>query len=328
MNALVYTKYGPPEVLQLTEVEKPVPGDDEVLIKVCATSVNAADWRLLKADPFVTRFYSGLLRPKFRILGADIAGRVEAVGKGVERLRPGDAVFGDLSGCGRGGFAEFVCAHEDALALKPINLSFEEAAAVPLAAVTALQGLRDRGRIQSGQKVLVHGASGGVGTFAVQLAKVYGADVTAVCSTRNLDQVRSLGADHVIDYTQEDFSKSGRRYDLILAVNGYHPISTYQRSLSPDGTYVMVGGSTAQLFQTLIFGPWMSMAGSRRMTHLTAKPCQEDLIYLKGLIEAGAVRPVLDRRYKFEEFPEALRYLEEGHARGKVVIVLEHDGKT
>jgi len=266
MKAIVYTKYGSPDVLQLKEVENPSPKDDEVLIKIHAASVNAADLHLLRADPFLVRLMGGgLLKPKNKILGADIAGQVEAVGRNVKQFKPGDEVFGDISGCGWGGFAEYVCAGENGLALKPANISFEESAAVPLAAVTALQGLRDKGQIQPGQKVLINGASGGVGTFAVQIAESFGAEITAVCSTRKLDMMRSIGADHVIDYTQEDFTQNGQRYDLIIAANGYHPISAYKRALGPKGIYVMTGGSTAQIFQALLLGPWMSMTGSKKM---------------------------------------------------------------
>jgi len=325
MKAIVYTKYGPPDVLQLQEVEKPAPKDNEVLIRIHAASANAYDWHLLKADPFLVRLMGGgLLKPKNKILGADMAGRVEAVGRNVRQFKPGDDVFGDLAGCGCGGFAEYVCAHEDALVLKPASLTFEEAAAVPMAAVTALQGLRDKGRIQPGQRVLINGASGGVGTFAVQIAKSFGAEVTAVCSTRNLDMARSLGADRVIDYTREDFTQNGQRYDLILAVNGYHPISAYKRALSPKGIYVMAGGSTAQIFQAVLLGPWMSITGGKKMGAVTAKPNQKDLAIIIELLEAGKVVPVIDKRYPLSEVPEALRYLGEGHARGKVVITLEH----
>ena len=324
MKAIVYTKYGPPDVLNLEEVREPTPRDDEVLIKVHAASANARDGRLLRADPFLVRLNLGLLKPKHNTLGSDIAGRVEAVGGNVKQFQPGDEVFGDLSGggFGGGGFAEYVCASEDALALKPASLTFEEAAAAPMAAVTALQGLRDKGRIQPGQKVLINGASGGVGTLAVQIAKSFGAEVTGVCSTRKSDMVRSIGADHVIDYTQEDFTRNGQRYDLILAVNGYRPISDYKRALNAKGIYVMVGGSTAQIFQALLLGPWMSMTGSKKMGALSAKPDQEDLVFVKELVEAGKVMPVIDRRYPLSEVGEALRYLEEGHAGGKVVITV------
>jgi NADPH:quinone reductase-like Zn-dependent oxidoreductase len=328
MKAIVYTAYGPPDVLQLKEVEKPTPKDNGVLIKVHAASVNARDRRLVRADPFLVRLMGGgLLKPKNTMLGSDMAGRVEAVGGNVKQFQPGDEVFGDLSACGDGGFAEYVCAPENALALKPASMTFEEAAAVPMAAVTALQGLRDNGQIQPGQKVLINGASGGVGTFAVQLAKSFGAEVTAVCSTRNLDMARSLGADQVIDYTQEDFTKNKQRYDLILAVNGYHPISHYRRTLSPKGIYVMAGGSTAQIFEALLLGPWMSMTGGRKMGALSAKPNKKDLALMKELLEAGKVVPVIDRRYPLSEVAEALRYIEEGHAKGKVVIALANNEK-
>ncbi len=329
MKAIVYTKYGPPDVLQLKEVEKPTPKDDEVLIKVHAASANAYDWHMLRADPFLVRLMGGgLLKPKHKILGVDVAGRVEAVGRNVKHFQPGDEVFGDVSGCGCGGFAEYVCARENALALKPASMSFDGAAVVPLAAITALQGLRDKGQIQPGQKVLINGASGGVGTFAVQIAKSFGAEVTAVCSMRNLDMARSIGADQVIDYTQEDFTKSRQRYDLILAANGYHPILDYKRALSPRGIYVMAGGSMAQFYQAMLLGPWISMTGSKKMGFFVMKPNKKDLVFMTELLEAGKVKPVIDRRYKLSEVPEAIRYLEEGHARGKVVINLEHNNKT
>jgi NADPH:quinone reductase-like Zn-dependent oxidoreductase len=266
----------------------------------------------------------GLLKPKNQILGADLAGQVEAVGRNVKQFQPGDEVFGDLSGCGSGGFAEYVSVPENVLALKPANLTFEETAAVPMAAVTALQGLRDKGQIQPGQKVLIHGASGGVGTFAVQIAKSFGAEVTAVCSTRNVDLARSMGADQVIDYTKEDFTQNEQRYDLILAANGYHSLSDYKRALSPKGIYVMTGGSMAQIFQAMLLGPWISMTGSKKMGALSAEPNQKDLVFMKELLEAGKVVPVIDRRYPLSKVAEALRYLGEGHAQGKVVITVEH----
>jgi len=323
MKAIVYTRYGPPDVLQLIEVEKPTPKENEVLVEVHAASANAYDWHLLSADIFLVRLMGGgLLKPKNTILGADIAGRIEAVGRNIKQFRPGDEVFGDISACGNGGFAEYVSVTESALALKPDNLSFEEAAAVPMAAVTALQGLRDQGQIQPGQKVLINGASGGVGTFAVQIAKSFGAEVTAVCSTRNLDNARSLGADHVIDYTKEDFTQNGQQYDLILAVNGYHPISAYKRALTPKGIYVMAGGSTAQNFQAMLLGPLMSMSGDKKMGGVTGRPSQKDLVIIKEFLEAGKVVPVIDKRYPLSETAEALRYLGEGHAQGKVVITV------
>ncbi len=320
MKAIVCTKYGSPDVLNLEEVEKPAPKDNEVLVKVHAASANAADWHILRADPFLVRLAVGLLKPKYKILGADIAGRVEAVGRNVTQFQPGDEVFGDLSGCGFGGFAEYVCASEDAVALKPVNLPFEKAAAAPLAAVTALQGLRDKGQIQPGQKVLINGASGGVGTFAVQIAKSFGAEVTGVCSTSKVAMVRSIGADQVIDYTQEDFTKNGQRYDLILAANGHHRISAYKRALSPEGTYVMTGGSNTQLFQAMLLGPVMSMVGNKKMGNLLMKPNKADLDFMKELLEAGKITPIIDRTYPLSGVPEAIRYLEEGHAKGKVVI--------
>jgi NADPH:quinone reductase-like Zn-dependent oxidoreductase len=327
MKAIVYTEYGPPDVLNLEEVQKPVPKDDEVLVKVHAASANAADWHIMRADPFLVRVMGfGLLKPKKGLLGADIAGRVEAIGRDVTQFQPGDEVFGDLSGSGFGGFGEYVCATEDALASKPANVSFEEAAAVPLAAVTALQGLRYNGQIQPGQKVLINGASGGVGTFAVQIAKTFGAEVTGVCSTTKLDMVRSLGADHVIDYTREDFTRNGQQYDWILAANGFHPISDYKRALSPEGTYVMTGGTGAQMLQAMTLGPIMSMRGSKKLGYLSMKQNKEDLVSVKELLESGEITPVIDRTYPLNEIPEAIRYLEEGHAKGKVVITVSGEG--
>jgi len=329
MKAIVCMKYGQPDVFQYKEVEQPVPKDDEVLVKVHAASLNAADWHLLTADIFLVRLMTGgFLKPKYKILGSDIAGRVEAIGRNVKQFQPGDDVFGDIFACGLGGFAEYVCARENALVLKPANISFEEAAAMPLAGGTALRGLRDKGKIQPGNKVLINGASGGVGTFAVQIAKAFGAEVTAVCSTRNLDMARSLGANHVIDYTKEDFTQNGQQYDLILAANGYHSLSDYKRALRPKGIYVMTGGSGAQMFQAILLGPWMSMTGSNKMGALTSKPNQKDLVFMKELLEAGKVKPVIDRRYPLSEVVEAFRYLGEGHARGKVVITIEHNNKT
>jgi len=329
MKAIVCTKYGPPEVLQLKEVEKPVPKENEVLIKVHAASVNKADFILARGKPFVVRLMTfGLLRPKYKRPGSDVAGRVEAIGREVKQFQPGDEVFGNLARCGRGAYAEYACADENALVLKPTITTFEEAAAVPLAAITALQGLRDKGKIQPGHKVLINGASGGVGTFAVQIAKSFGVEVTAVCSTRNLDIARSIGADRVIDYTQEDFTQNGQHYDLIIAVNGYHPISDYKRALSPKGIYVMAGGSGAQISQAMFLGPLISMTGSKKMGILTAKLSQKDLVFMKKLLEAGKVVPVIDRRYPLSQVPEAFRYLGEGHARGKVVITIEHNNKT
>ncbi|MCH8877652.1 MAG: NAD(P)-dependent alcohol dehydrogenase [Chloroflexi bacterium] len=331
MKAIVYTEYGPPDVLQLKEVGKPSPKDNEVLIKVHAASVNPLDWHLLRATPFLVRLTEGLLKPKKEILGADVAGRVEEVGKNVKQFQTGDEVLGDFFVNGLGGFAEYVCVPEDAaLVQKPTNLTFEEAAAVPVAAVTALQGLRDKGQVQPGQKVLINGASGGVGTFAVQIAKSFGAEVTGVCSTRNLDMVRSIGADHVIDYTQEDFTQNGQRYDLIADAVGNRSVSDYGRALGPKGICVIIGySSPLLLFQHLFQGPWISMTGSKKIGLMgTVKPNKKDLVFMKGLLEAGKVVPVIDRRYPLSEVAEAIRYLEGGHAQGKVVITVGHNDKT
>jgi NADPH:quinone reductase-like Zn-dependent oxidoreductase len=325
MKAMAYTEYGSPDVLQLREVPRPVPKDTEVLIQVHAASINYGDWALLTGKPFFLRLSEGGLRaPKIQVLGGDIAGRVEAVGRNAKQFQPGDEVFGDLSACGRGGFAEYVCAAEGKFARKPANLSFEEAAAVPMAGVVALQGLRDEGQIQPGQKVLINGASGGVGTFAVQIAKSFGAEVTAVCSTRSLDLARSLGADHAIDYSQEDCTKSGQCYDLILAANGYHPISDYQRALRPQGVYVCSGGSLRQIFQSILLGSLMSRSGGKQMGNLLHRQNAEDLVFMKELLESGQVVPVIDRRYPLNKVPDAFRYFGQGHARGKVVITMEH----
>ena len=324
MKAVVYTRYGPPNVLQLKDVEKPTPKDDEVLVRVHAASLNAYDWHALRGKPILVRLMGfGLLKPKKQILGSDFAGRVEAVGRSVKQFQRGDEVYGM-----GGGFAEYVCKREDRLALKPANASFEEAAAVPMAAITALQGLRDKGQIKPGQEVLIEGASGGVGTFAVQIAKSFGAEVTAVCSTRNLDQAHSIGADHVIDYTQEDFTKSGERYDLIHVANGNHSIFSYRRALNPNGVCVMTGGgSMSEMFLSMLLTPLISRTGSKKMANMMAQVRQADLIFMKSLIEAGKVVPVIERRYPLRQAAEALRYLGEGHAQGKLVISLEQDNK-
>jgi NADPH:quinone reductase-like Zn-dependent oxidoreductase len=323
MKAVVYEKYGPPDVLRLEEVAKPSPKEDEVLIKVQATSVNWGDWHNLRADPFLVRLAAGLLRPKNRILGFDVAGRVEAVGRNVKQFQPGDEVFGDIYPYGGGAFAEYVSVPEEALVLKPASLTFEEAAAVPVAAVTALQGLRDHGQIQPGQKVLINGASGGVGTFAVQIAKSFGAEVTGVCSTRNLDLVRSIGADHVIDYTQEDFTQKEQRYDLIIDIVANRSVSDYTRALSPKGGYVAIAFNPSSLF----LGPLISMTGSKKVGSLSAKPSVKDLVYMKELLEAGKVVPVIDRRYPLSEVAEAVRHYGERRATGKIVITVEHNTK-
>jgi NADPH:quinone reductase-like Zn-dependent oxidoreductase len=331
MKAIVCTKYGPPDVLKLEEIQKPTPGDNEVLVKVHASSVNYNNLAMVRGKPFLARLGFGLLKPTHKIPGSDIAGRVEAVGKNIKQFKVGDEVFGQVSW---GAFAEYVCVPETALSLKPANLSFGEAAAVPEASLVALQGLRDKGQMKPGQKVLIYGASGGNGTFAVQLAKSFGAEVTGVCSTRNVGLVRSIGADHVIDYTKEDFTKNGQQYDLILATAGYRSIFDYKRALSPKGRYVATGGSMrgpkamAQVYQALLLGPLISMTGKKKFSILTLRIHQRDLLFIKGLIEAGKVKPVLDRRYPLSEVAEALRYYEEGHARGKVVITVDQNNNT
>ena len=323
MKAMVFTEYGPPDVLQLQEVEKPIPTDGQVLVKVHAASVVWADLAFVKGQPFVSRLSSGLLKPKHKVPGMDVAGRVEAVGGNVKQFQPGDEVFGDLSRCGFGAFAEYVAVPESELAPKPANLTFEEAATVPQAALVALQGLRDKGGIQPGQKVLINGASGGNGTFAVQIAKSFGAEVTGVCSTRNLDLVRSLGADHVIDYTQEDFT-SRQQVDLIFDIAGNRSLSEYLRALRPKGTYVACAISPA----ALLLGPLISMLGSKKVVQLSHSPNVKDLVFMKELIEAGKVVPVIARRYSLSEAAKALRNYEDGHARGKVVIAVAPDDKA
>ena len=329
MKAMICPRYGSPDVLQFREVVKPVPQEDEALIQIRAASINSRDLRMLRAKPLFMRLMpGGLFRPKNKILGADVAGRVEVVGRNVKQFKPGDEVFGYLpSATGRGAFAEFVCAKENLITLKPANLAFEQAAAVPLAAMTALQGLRDKGNIQPRQKVLINGASGGVGTFAVQIAKALGAEVTAVCSTRNLEMVRSLGADHVIDYTREDFTKNGQQYDLILAVNGYHPLSDYLRVLSPEGIYVVTGGSMLQLFQAGSNGRKISRMGRQKIIVLSLVQNQTDLILIKEFLDTGKIAPVIDGCYPLNKVAEALWYFEREHPKGKVVITVEQDNK-
>ena len=320
MKAMVRETYGSPDVLHLEEVPPPTLGDGDVLVRVHAAAANAGDWHLLRGTPLPFRLIAGLRTPKFRIIGTDIAGRVEAVGRSVTEFRPGDEVFGELSRCGFGAYAELVAAPETALALKPANLSFEEAATLPTAGCTALQGLR-RGRIERGQRVLINGASGGVGTFAVQIAKAFATDVTAVCSARNVEMVRSIGADRVIDYTKDNFATDGQRYDLILAANGDRSIWDYKRALTAHGSYVMSGGSNRQLTDALLFGPPLSI-GHQKFGNLLVKPNQADLLVLRQLCETGKVRPVIDRRFALSEVPAAVRYLEDGHARGKVVVTV------
>ena len=320
MKAIVNETYGSPDVLQLKEVPMPTPKHGEVLVKIIAAAANAADWHLLRPDPFLVRLEMGLFKPNKTILGGDIAGIVEAAGSGVTMFKPGDAVYGDLSGCGMGGYAEYVSVPERYLAMKPTNLSFEQAAAIPMAGITALQGLRDAGKVQAGQKVLINGASGGVGTFAVQIAKALGAEVTAVCSTGKVEMVHSLGADHVIDYKKEDFTLGSEKYDLIVAANGYHTLWQYRRVLRPHGIYVMIGWTNAQIFQALLLGPLLSMMGRQQFKTVVAKPNRADLDLMRALVEEGKVTPMIDRRYPLSEVAEAIRYLERGHAQGKVVI--------
>jgi NADPH:quinone reductase-like Zn-dependent oxidoreductase len=323
MKAIVYHEYGSSDVLELQETAKPVVEDDEVLVRVRAASVNPYDWHFMTGLPYFSRVQFGLLKPKANGLGADLAGQVEAVGKKVTQLRPGDEVFGEVE---TGSFAQYVCVPEGSVVPKPGNLTFEQAAAVPMAAVTALQGLRDKGQIRPGQKVLINGASGGVGTFAVQIAKSSGTEVTGVCSARNAEMVRSIGADHVIDYTQEDFTKGGQRYDVMLDTVGNHSPSACRRVLNTNGVYVACFGQPdhrwlgplAQLLRTLVLSPFVS----QRMVTFVTKPDHNDLIAVKELIESGSVTPVIDRTYPLSATPEAISYLEEGHARGKVAITV------
>ncbi len=320
MKAIVFHQYGQPDVLTLEEIEKPSPGDDEVLVKVYASCINSWDWELLQGIPFVNRLMAGILKPKkIKILGCDIAGRIESVGKNVKQFQVGDEVFGDLSSCGWGGFAEYVAAPEKALELKPVCLTFEQAAAVPQAALLALQGLQ-RGGIQAGKKVLINGAGGGSGTFAIQIAKEFGTEVTAVDSTEKLDIMRSTGADHVIDYTQEDFTKNGQHYDLIFDNAANRSLSDYKRVLNPGGIHVMVGGKSFNILQTLL----VSMFGSRKYVLLLHK-ANKGLDTMKQFIEVGKVEPVIDRNYPLSEAADAMRYFAAGHAKGKVVISIEHN---
>ncbi|KKM85227.1 hypothetical protein LCGC14_1291230 [marine sediment metagenome] len=321
MKAIVYTEYGGPEVLQLKDVEKPTPKDNEVLVKVRVSSLNAADLDFLRGKMQFSR------KPRYKILGSDIAGRIETVGRNVKQFQPGDEIFVDLTKCGLGAFAEYVCVPEKELTLKSVSMTFEEAATLPQAAMLALQGLRDKRQIQPGQKVLINGAGGGVGTFAVQIAKLFGGEVTGVDSTEKLDLVRSIGADHVIDYTQEDFIKNGQRYDLILDVVVSHSISDYKRVLNPKGILRMVGGSMGKVFKAALLGPLISR--NKKMSIVVWRPNKkEDMVFLTELLEAGKVVPVIDRRYPLSEVAEAFRYLEEGHHKGKIVITMEHNNKT
>jgi NADPH:quinone reductase-like Zn-dependent oxidoreductase len=332
MKAIVYRNIGSPDVLRLEEFEKPVPNDNQVLIRVRAASVNPLDWHYMEGTPYIGRLIEfGLLKPKVTRLGVDYAGTVEAIGRNVTQFKPGDEVFGGKTGA----FAEYVCALADrAVVLKPANLTFEQAASVPIAAITALQALRDKGKIQPGQKVLINGASGGVGTFAVQIAKSFGADVTGVCSSRNVDLVRSLGADQVIDYTKEDFTKSGQRYDLIIDNVGNHSLLECRRVLNPKGKYVLIGGGgpsdqgligpLVNPIKALVLSPFVSQDMGVMLAELNKK----DLTILGDLMQSGKVTPVIDRTYTLSQVPEAIRYLEEGHARGKVVITVADNNET
>ncbi len=325
MKAITFNQYGSADVLELTERAKPVPKNNEVLVKVHAASINSWDWELLQGTPFVNRLMFGLLKPKkINILGCDIAGRVEAVGKNVKQLQPGDAVFGDLSNENWGGFAEYLCASENALVLKPQSITFEEAAAIPQAGLLALQGLVDKGQIAAKQNVLINGAGGGAGTFAVQIAKGIGANVTAVDSGAKLEMLSLLGADKVVDYRLQDFTKNGCRYDLILDMAAHHSFFDYQRALSPTGIYVMVGGSMALVNQLLLLGPFLSIFSSKKMGLLMHNPNPKDLKFMQQLIEEGKVAPIIDKRYPLVEVSDALRYFGSGQAIGKVVITIEN----
>jgi NADPH:quinone reductase-like Zn-dependent oxidoreductase len=323
MKAIVYYQYGSPDVLKCAEIAKPSPGDDEVLIRVRAASVNPYDYHFMRGTPYLVRIAAGVRKPKDKRLGTDVAGQVEAVGRNVTQIKPGDEVFGLC----KGAFAQYACTPESKLGMKPENATFEQAAAVPIAAFTALQGLRDKGHIRPGHKVLINGAAGGVGTFAVQIAKSFGADVTGVCSTRNVDMVRSIGADRAIDYTRKDFTNGTQRYDLILDCIGNHSLSAFRRVLNPEGTYIIVGGPAdrwmigflARLIKALVLSRFVS----QKLVMVGAKSSKEDLAVLHDLMKVGKVTPVIDRQYRLGEVPDAIRYLEEGHARGKVVITLE-----
>lgn len=329
MKAIVYTEYGSPDVLQFKEIEKPTPKEDEILIKVHASSINAADWRFMRATPFFARADAGLFKPKSTILGFDVAGQVEEVGRNVTKFKSGDEVFGEISQSGLGAFAEYVCVRKKDLVLKPTSVTFEEAASLPVAGLTALQSLRDKGQIQAGQKVLINGASGAVGTFTVQIAKMFGAEVTGVCSTQKIEQTQSIGADHVIDYTQEDFTQNGQNYDLLIDNVGNFSVRDYQRLLSSTGTGVGVGFTTMlNLLKFTLQSAWVSRRGSQKIGHMgSAILNQKDLQFLGELLETGKIKSVIDRRYPLHEVATAIRYIEEGHACGKVVINVEHNNK-
>ncbi|GMW03365.1 MAG: NADPH:quinone reductase [Candidatus Hydrogenedentota bacterium] len=320
MKAVVYTRYGPPEVLEVKDVPTPAPRENEVRIRVHAASVNAGDWRLMRGEPFLVRLMSGIRKPKFSILGSDLAGTIDQTGPKATKFRPGDAVFGEMSTCGFGSFAEFACVPQDMLVSKPANLTLEEAAAVPTAGLTALQAVRDHGKAAAGQSVMVVGASGGVGSFAVQIAKALGATVTGVCSARKVDWVRAIGADDVVDYATTDFTRQRERYDLIVDAGAYRPITHYRRILKPGGRYVMVGGSLRAFLSASLLGPAYSTLGNVTMQSMLVKPNAADLESLKTLLESGQIRPVVDRVGELNDVPDAIRQMEAGHIRGKVVI--------
>ncbi|NOT03184.1 MAG: NAD(P)-dependent alcohol dehydrogenase [Anaerolineales bacterium] len=326
MKAIVYYQYGSPDVLKFEEVQKPTPRDNQLLIKVYATSINRSDWEGLTGKPLYARF-GGLIKPRDKILGSDVSGMVEAVGKDVRQFKPGDEVFGLMLNYG-GSFAEYACKSEKGLALKPAGLTFEEAAAIPQAAFIALQGIREKGKVQPGQKVLINGGGGGTGAFAIQLAKLAGAEVTGVDNTEKLELMKSLGADHVIDYTKEDFTKNGKQYDLILDVIAHRSVFAYKRALAPNGCYFLAGGSVATMFQVLLLGSWIGKTTGRKIRVLMVETDAKDLVTMTELIESGKVKLIIDKRYPLSETAEALRYLGEGHAKGKVVITVEQNYKN
>ena len=323
MKAVVYDRYGPPDVLRLEEVPTPTPAADEVLVEVHSAAVNSWDWELLSGT-FLTRFFGAPRRPRYRILGADIAGRVVETGSGASRFKPGDEIYGDISGSGWGGFAEYVCAREEVLAIRPPSLTFAEAAAVPQAGVLAFQGFRKAGEIKSGEQVLVNGGGGGVGSFAIQLAKAAGAEVTGVDNVHKLDAMRSLGADHVIDFAQEDFTKSGRQYDVIHDNAAYHSAFDCRRVLKPEGRYVTTGGSTGRLLQVALVGLGLSKFGDKRMGVLVHRPSAQDLDALRELLEEGGLAPAVDECFPLEETADAFRYFSSGRFHGKLVVTIDH----
>ncbi len=323
MKAIYCPKYGNSSILELRDVEKPSVGKNSVLVKVKVASINAGDWHLMRGDPFLIRLFFGLKKPKFPILGVDLAGEVEAIGANVTAFQVGDRVVGDMSNCGYGAFAEYTSASQKSLVKIPDEMSYEIAASLPTAGVTALQGLRNIGGIQSGQKVLINGASGGVGSFAVQIAKALGATVTAVCSTRNLEMVKTLGADTIVDYKKENFTQDSKLYDLIYAVNGYHPITEYSRCLNDRGTYVMSGGSNKQMSEVMVRGPLLSRKNGKNFKNYVVKPSQDDLQFLINLYNEGKISPVISKVFSFDEIPKAIEYIEEGKASGKIVVNIQ-----